>query len=399
LAAQRGDVALAARAIESGVDVNGADHAGWTPLHEASASGQYTVVEMLISNGADVNRLSSDNISPLHDAIQCGDARLVWLLLRHGALVDEGARTMAKSGEIHRLLNMETAPIEYSPEKAESKQHEAPGEGSSIVIWLRIAIADLESASPAFAFETEAEEEDGDAARDSREPSSQLDSAQPESSNSRYAHCPLEEESNTEEGALRREDAGAGDVYNFRTSHESTNPDADTPQPETIAFEDGLDSVDSPGTAVESAPEAETLRNSLPEGQGQAKTKRIKTAALAKELLAASKRLQMDKSGSGATRGVGSAMGKNTLPQKVPPLRILIPRSSGDDPNTSPSTLSRHSAASDSPLDKSGIAGPKLRPNVPAGDVNETTQILTRFLIISTKQSAREDRDILNYFL
>lgn len=132
LAAQRGDVALAARAIESGVDVNGADHAGWTPLHEACASGQYTVVEMLISNGADVNRLSSDNTSPLHDAIQYGDARLVWLLLRHGAAVDEEARTMAKSDEIHRLLNMEDLPVEYPYDEEpgdDDKQQGVAGEG------------------------------------------------------------------------------------------------------------------------------------------------------------------------------------------------------------------------------------------------------------------------------
>lgn len=51
LCARRGDLAMCKKFVEEGADVNVADNAGWTPLHEACAYGFYEMVEFLIQYG------------------------------------------------------------------------------------------------------------------------------------------------------------------------------------------------------------------------------------------------------------------------------------------------------------------------------------------------------------
>lgn len=52
--------------IEKGVDVNGRDKHGWTPLHFAARTKSVLVVKMLLNAGADVDPVNDKGISPLH---------------------------------------------------------------------------------------------------------------------------------------------------------------------------------------------------------------------------------------------------------------------------------------------------------------------------------------------
>uniref|UniRef100_A0A915CR32 Peptidase S1 domain-containing protein n=1 Tax=Ditylenchus dipsaci TaxID=166011 RepID=A0A915CR32_9BILA len=68
IAAQKRDIELSRKLVEDGANINSADNAGWTPLHEACAYGYYDLAELLIRSGADSS-----------------NSKLVWLLLKHGA--------------------------------------------------------------------------------------------------------------------------------------------------------------------------------------------------------------------------------------------------------------------------------------------------------------------------
>lgn len=48
--------------------VNAADYAGWTALHEACSHGRFKVAKVLIMGGANVNATGPDDETALHDA-------------------------------------------------------------------------------------------------------------------------------------------------------------------------------------------------------------------------------------------------------------------------------------------------------------------------------------------
>jgi ankyrin repeat protein len=48
IAAQKGDLSLCKKLVDDGANINSADNAGWTPLHEACAYGYYDLAELLI---------------------------------------------------------------------------------------------------------------------------------------------------------------------------------------------------------------------------------------------------------------------------------------------------------------------------------------------------------------
>lgn len=83
-----GNMQQVVRLIDQGHPVNIRDHAGWTPLHEASNHGHHDVVRVLLERGAAINDKggkSCDGITALHDACVNGCLEVVEVLLDHGA--------------------------------------------------------------------------------------------------------------------------------------------------------------------------------------------------------------------------------------------------------------------------------------------------------------------------
>ncbi|KAJ6641353.1 Tonsoku-like protein, partial [Pseudolycoriella hygida] len=83
-----GNLQQVVRLIDQGHPVNIRDHAGWTPLHEASNHGYHDIVSVLLERGAAINDKggkSCDGITALHDACVNGCLEVVEVLLDHGA--------------------------------------------------------------------------------------------------------------------------------------------------------------------------------------------------------------------------------------------------------------------------------------------------------------------------
>ena len=59
-ACTEGHIAAASLLINNGADIDALDNDWWTPLHSASASGAWRIVNILISSGALVNLPNSD---------------------------------------------------------------------------------------------------------------------------------------------------------------------------------------------------------------------------------------------------------------------------------------------------------------------------------------------------
>lgn len=83
-----GNIQQVIRLIDQSHPVNIRDHAGWTPLHEASNHGHQDIVQVLLERGAAINDKggkSCDGITALHDACVNGCLEVVEVLLDHGA--------------------------------------------------------------------------------------------------------------------------------------------------------------------------------------------------------------------------------------------------------------------------------------------------------------------------
>ncbi|XP_055838115.1 ankyrin repeat domain-containing protein 12 [Episyrphus balteatus] len=85
VAAIKGDQEGVKKLLESGVNPNVLDFAGWSPLHEACNHGFYNIAFALIKAGANVNAKGLDDDTPLHDAAVIGNMKLVKLLIEKGA--------------------------------------------------------------------------------------------------------------------------------------------------------------------------------------------------------------------------------------------------------------------------------------------------------------------------
>lgn len=66
-------------------DVNEPDPYGDTPLHAASYTGKYTLVQYLLEKGANINSKNGAGSTPLHKAVVGKQAGIVELLLKHKA--------------------------------------------------------------------------------------------------------------------------------------------------------------------------------------------------------------------------------------------------------------------------------------------------------------------------
>ena len=74
--------------LAAGVDVNGRDKLGETPLHLAAVRGYKETSQLLIARGADVNAGDKRGLTPLHAAAWMGHREIVTLLISEGADVN-----------------------------------------------------------------------------------------------------------------------------------------------------------------------------------------------------------------------------------------------------------------------------------------------------------------------
>jgi ankyrin repeat protein len=98
-AAESGDAGLAAKLLKEGVDPNGRDVFGRTPLHLAAEEGHVAVVELLLKHGADPSSQDEDGNAALHLAALRGWRDVAYVLLRHGA--DPNARNAEGKTPLH----------------------------------------------------------------------------------------------------------------------------------------------------------------------------------------------------------------------------------------------------------------------------------------------------------
>jgi cytochrome c len=83
-AAQKGDVAGIAVALDAGANINESDAIA-PPLYYAVSGAQLEAAKILIERGADVNALSAFGVGPLGAAVGTRNVELIKLLLDHGA--------------------------------------------------------------------------------------------------------------------------------------------------------------------------------------------------------------------------------------------------------------------------------------------------------------------------
>jgi ankyrin repeat protein len=68
-AARDGDLALAQKLIQGGVDVKLADKQGWTPLHFAAQAQSASVAAFLLETGAEIDAKDAHGNTPLFRAV------------------------------------------------------------------------------------------------------------------------------------------------------------------------------------------------------------------------------------------------------------------------------------------------------------------------------------------
>ena len=71
-----------------GLDEMHKDNFGWTPLHEASYVGSYTIVEMLLQYGSEIDDADNEGKTALYYACQEGHLEIVKLLVMKNSNFD-----------------------------------------------------------------------------------------------------------------------------------------------------------------------------------------------------------------------------------------------------------------------------------------------------------------------
>jgi ankyrin repeat protein len=83
-AVRTNDIVKVKTLLAAGVDVNGRDKVGDTPLHVAAVRGYKETATLLIAKGADVNAEDEHGLTPLHAAAWMGHKEIVALLIAKG---------------------------------------------------------------------------------------------------------------------------------------------------------------------------------------------------------------------------------------------------------------------------------------------------------------------------
>jgi ankyrin repeat protein len=89
LAAKRGYLKMAELLIQKGVDINGKDEYGDTPLSCAIRNYHFEIVVFLIEKGVDVNKKYGSGHTALYDAVKNKHCEIAKLLIKKGANVNE----------------------------------------------------------------------------------------------------------------------------------------------------------------------------------------------------------------------------------------------------------------------------------------------------------------------
>lgn len=85
IASENGHVAMVKYLIENGANVNQVDGQGSTPIGNASDNGDLGIVKVLVENGAEVNQTGSDGTPPLLKSCKRGNLSIVKFLVEKGA--------------------------------------------------------------------------------------------------------------------------------------------------------------------------------------------------------------------------------------------------------------------------------------------------------------------------
>ena len=91
IACINGNIENVEKLLEEGHSVHVRDYCGWTPLHEAANHGFVEIAEKLLKAGADVNDPGGTMcaaVTPLHDAAACGNFSMIYFLLENNANVN-----------------------------------------------------------------------------------------------------------------------------------------------------------------------------------------------------------------------------------------------------------------------------------------------------------------------
>ena len=88
-AAEIGDYSVAARLLETNIEVDATDQSGRSALMLAAQHGQNEIVRALLKKGADPNREGPDRWTPLMFAVSSGNLDCVREVVRSGADVNE----------------------------------------------------------------------------------------------------------------------------------------------------------------------------------------------------------------------------------------------------------------------------------------------------------------------
>lgn len=91
--------------LAEGVNVNGRDQNGWTPLHRAAFKGKIESVKVLMEHGAEVDVVDDNGYTPLHCAVEAGHVQVALVLIGHGAKANLKSLKTVAPGNLDRFEN------------------------------------------------------------------------------------------------------------------------------------------------------------------------------------------------------------------------------------------------------------------------------------------------------
>lgn len=99
-------IEMIAHLIKNGVDVNGIDYYGYSPLHYAARTKNKEVAKCLLDAGAEINTVSKDGDTPLRLVFEVKpyDIEIVKLLLSRGADMDHSNKGGASIYELVKII-------------------------------------------------------------------------------------------------------------------------------------------------------------------------------------------------------------------------------------------------------------------------------------------------------